>query len=45
MIITEEIDMKKTMTKIAKVLNWLFTPIPEAYPYLDYMGFCEYGYY
>lgn len=37
--------MRNTMKKIAEVVEWLFTPIPEAYQYLDYLGFCEYGYY
>ncbi len=37
--------MKNAMKKMAKVVEWLLTPIPEAYQYLNYMGFCEYGYY
>jgi len=36
--------MKNMMKKIAETLEWLFTPIPEAYQYMDFMGLCEYGY-
>lgn len=37
--------MKNTLKKIAEVLEWLFTPIPEAYQYMNFVGRCEYRYY
>ena len=34
--------MKNTMKRIAEILNWLFTPIPEAYEYMDFSGVLGY---